>query len=271
MPSKILQRALYSIVLVSLIIPGGIIIIYLIYTGEDSVTFTFDTSVGTILILYYIILFFTLISLVIYWFIGQMKDLLAMRHEKKKAEIMLLQSEVNPHFFFNMLNNLYAMVDKDPLLAKEVILKLSDIMRYSIYEGKNELVTLKEEIDFINNYINLHKVRYHREIDVQFTVEVEDDQAKVTPLLFIILVENAFKHGIETITHNAFIHLRLTSDTHKITFEVENNFEKNQENMTGIGLTNLRRRLELLYAERSKFDTEIKDDIYYSKLEISVK
>ncbi len=269
-PFKALQKVLYSIVLVSLIIPGGIILNYLIYSGKDSVTFTFDSTVGTILILYYIILFFSLLCLVIYWFIRQLKDILAIKHEKKKAEIMLLQAEVNPHFFFNMLNNLYAMVDKDPSLAKEVIIRLSDIMRYSIYEGKKDLVTLEEEIDFIKNYINLHRIRYHREIDVQFTIEVEDDKVKVTPLLFIILVENAFKHGVETMTSDAFIHIRLKSDVEKISFEIENNFERVEQNKTGIGLMNLNRRLELLYSERSKFDAEVKNNIYHSKLELTV-
>lgn len=269
--SKEVQKVLYAIALTSLIIPVIIIHFYLWYTGKDSVLFSVESSFGVILILYYVIIFFSLLYLAVYWLINQIKELLAIRSEKRKTEIMLLKSEVSPHFFFNMLNNLYAMVDKDPSLAKKVIIRLSDMMRYSIYEGKKELVTLEEEIDFINNYINLHKVRYHREIDVQFNIEVEDDKVKVTPLLFIILVENAFKHGIETITKNAFIHIRLKSAGKKIIFEIENNFEKDKQNKTGIGLMNLKRRLELLYSGNSKFDIVIKNDIYYSKLELTVK
>ncbi len=269
--SKGVQKILFTIALTSLIIPGIIILFYLWYTGKEAVSVSVDSLFGVILILYYVIIIFSLLSLAIYWLINQIKDLLTIRNEKKKTELMLLKSEVSPHFFFNMLNNLYAMVDKDPSLAKKTIIRLSDMMRYSIYEGKKELVTIEEEIDFINNYINLHKVRYHREIDVQFNVEVEDKQVKVTPLLFIILVENAFKHGIETITKNAFIHINLKSDSRRITFEIENNFEKDKENKPGIGLENLKRRLELLYSDKSKFDTEIKNDIYYSKLELTVK
>lgn len=268
--SKGVLKVLFAIALISLIIPGAIITIYLWYAGKDSMEISFESPFGVILILYYAVIIFAFLFLVIHWIINQIKDLLTLRHEKKKTEIMQLKSEVSPHFFFNMLNNLYAMVDKDPALAKKVIMRLSDMMRYSIYEGKKELVTLQEEIDFIHNYINLHKVRYYREIDVQFNIEVEDNKVKVTPLLFIILVENAFKHGIETITRNAFIHIRLKSDGRKIIFEIENNFEKDKQNKTGIGLTNLKRRLELLYSEKSKIDIVIKNDIYYSKLEFTV-
>lgn len=268
--SKNVRKIFYPIVLVSLIIPGATISFYLVYTGKDSVAFTFDSAFGAILILYYVVLISTLVTLSIFGIINQIKELLALRNEKIKTEIMLLKTEVNPHFFFNMLNNLYAMVEKDTSLAKEVIMRLSDMMRYSIYDGKKELVTLEEEIEFLNNYIDLHKVRYHREIDFEFNVDVGNTDLKITPLLFIILVENAFKHGVETITQNAYVHLNLRSVGNNIIFETENNFEMDKQTKTGIGLMNLKRRLELLYGEKSKLDTVLKDNIYYTKLELTI-
>ena len=95
-----------------------------------------------------------------------------------------------------MLNNLYGLVDKDSEKAKQLILKLSELMRYSIYEGQKEYLSLKQEIDFINNYIALHKMRYHKDIHVDFIIKVHDQELKIMSLLFIILVENAFKHGV---------------------------------------------------------------------------
>ena len=106
---------------------------------------------------------------------------------------------------------------------------------------------------------------------MQFDVDMENSKVKVTPLLFIILVENAFKHGIETMTRNAFIRIRLKSAADVINFEIENNFEKDNQSKTGIGLLNLKRRLELLYPQKSILDTGIMNDIYFAKLELPVK
>ena len=267
--SKGIQKVLYTTVLLSLIIPGIIIGFHLIRSGEDSVTLTFEPPFGILLVLYYSSLFLALVSLAVYWLIKQIKELLTLRNEKIKTEILLLKTEVNPHFFFNMLNNLYAMVDKDTTLAKEVIIKLSDMMRYSIYEGKRELVDLEEEVDFIHNYINLHRLRYHRAIDVAFDVDIKSSDVKITPLLFIILVENAFKHGIETMAKNGFVHMKLQSAAGKITFEIKNNFDKSKHNQPGIGLANLKRRLELLYPEKSSLNTSVENNTYYSRLELT--
>ena len=101
------------------------------------------------------------------------------------------------------------------------------MMRYSIYEGEKEVVTLKAEVDYLKNYIELHKMRYHKEIDVKFEAEIEDDY-KVMPLLFIILLENAFKHGIENLSKDAYVHLNIKAKNNEVFFEIENNFDHTQ-------------------------------------------
>ena len=169
-----------------------------------------------------------------------------------------------------MLNNLYGLVDKDSEKAKQLILKLSDMMRYSIYDGQKELVTLEEEIEFINNYIELHKMRYHKNIDIQMDVDVENPQLKLMPLLFIILVENAFKHGVEVLRNDAFINITIKTDKKELMLTVENNFDENEESDEGIGLTNLKRRLELVYPKKHKLTHTIDNNIYTSKLQISL-
>lgn len=265
---KSLRKILFLLTLTSIIIPGTLIVSYLIYTGKHSIEFTLKSTIGLVFTLYYVVLILTLVSVLIYWLISRLKKIWTLRNEKNKTEILLLKSEVNPHFFFNMLNNLYAMIDTETKLAKDLVLKLSDLMRYSIYEGRREFVKLQDEIDFINNYINLHKIRYHRKLNVDFDVNIKDQNLKITPLLFIILVENSFKHGIEKLLVDGFIKINLEASENKIVFEIENNFKPNEENKNGIGLANLKRRLELLYSEKSKLETRITNNVYYSKLEI---
>ncbi|OSY89289.1 histidine kinase [Tenacibaculum holothuriorum] len=219
----------------------------------------------------FLLLYFISVSIAVFhWLFVNIKFIINLKNEKAKTELMHLQSQVNPHFFFNMLNNLYGLVDKDSEKAKKLILKLSDMMRYSIYEGQNEYVTLQQEIDFINNYIELHKMRYHKNIVVNFEVDVEDENLKVMPLLFIILVENAFKHGVEVLRNNAFVHISIASKRRKIILKIENNFDQEEKSEKGIGLENLKRRLELAYPKKHKLISLINNNVYTAKLTINL-
>ena len=174
-----------SVAMVTAIIPIIITVFELITTDKESVIFLegYPTSIGVLVLLYYILL----IILGLFWFIKQIISFFRLKNEKSKTELLHLKSQVNPHFFFNTLNNLYGLVGTDTKKAQELILKLSDMMRYSIYEGEKEVVTLKAEVDYLKNYIELHKMRYHKVIDVKVEVQIEDDY-KVMPLLFIILL-----------------------------------------------------------------------------------
>ncbi len=184
------------------------------------------------------------------WLIWQVVLVVRLRHEQKKTELMHLKSQVNPHFFFNTLNNLYGLIKTDPEKASALVLKLSDMMRYSIYEAQSEGVTLEKEVEYLNNYIGLHKMRYHKHIDVDFRVDIQEGY-KVMPLLFIILLENAFKHGVENLREKAFVHLALTTAENEIHFEIKSNFDDSvAPEGPGIGLNNLKRRLELAYENK---------------------
>lgn len=184
---------------------------------------------------------------------------------------MHLKSQVNPHFFFNTLNNLYGLVEKDTAKAQQLILKLSDMMRYSIYEGQKDWVTLAEEISYLENYMDLHRMRYHKEITIRFDVEAEDRSIKIMPLLFIILVENAFKHGVEKLRKDAFVHIRLKATKQLIDFEIENNFDtEDTQHSGGIGLTNLKQRLALVYLNRHEVNISSQADIYKIRLRLTV-
>ena len=192
-------------------------------------------------------------------------------NEKAKTELMHLKSQVNPHFFFNMLNNLYGWVDKDPVKAKKLILSLSDMMRYSIYEGEKDSVSLEEEVVYMQQYIELHRMRYHKEIDIQFVIDTPENPVHVMPLLFIILLENAFKHGVENLRENAFVHLKMVANDKQVVFEIANNFDPKEIPTTpGIGVQNLKRRLELVYPKKHSLILDSDNGIYKAKLTLEI-
>ena len=217
----------------------------------------------------FFIFFLPIPILFLIWVFEQWKWIQNLKAEKSKAELSLLRSQINPHFFFNTLNNLYALTVKNSEKASEVILKLSDMMRYTIYEGDKEMVTLENEIKYLNNYIELHKIRYRKSLDIVFNHDV-DTSLTIAPLLYIILLENAFKHGTETLTENAFIHINLKEETDFIIFSIENNFEPNElSSSKGIGLQNLKRRLSLLYKNKHKLKVDISNNLYKTTLKIA--
>ncbi|MEH6538241.1 MAG: sensor histidine kinase [Psychroserpens sp.] len=225
-----------------------------------------DTDALAFIAIFY---FPLLIILILRWVFKQTRAILTLKNEKAKTELLHLKSQVNPHFFFNMLNNLYGLVGTDAKKAQDLILKLSDMMRYSIYEGEKELVTLEEEMDYLKNYIELHKMRYHKEIDIQFKNEISENH-KVMPLLFIILLENAFKHGVENLREDAYVNVHISTEGNDIQFTVENNFDSTTISKNpGIGLKNLKRRLELGYLNKHSLSFTSTNDIYKVDLTIS--
>ena len=212
--------------------------------------------------------FYPIPVLIALWIFEQWKWLKTLQADKSKAELALLKTQINPHFFFNTLNNLYALTVKNSDEAPGVILKLSEMMRYTIYEGKKDFVSLKEEIEYLKNYIDLHKIRYHKSVDIQFTRSVREND-RITPLLFIILLENAFKHGIESLRDKAYIHINLQSDSNGIQFSIENNFEASESiQEKGIGLDNLKQRLELSYPKQHELHISQKESIFKVDLKI---
>jgi len=255
------------IIFITVAIPLGITAYELTIGGKESVIFLGDypPALSIIVIIYYAIL---LVAGII-WVIMQLKAVLKLKHENTKNELLHLQSQVNPHFFFNMLNNLYGMVDKDINKSKQLILKLSDLMRYSIYEGEKRLVSLNEEVAYLKNYIELHKMRYHKSIDIEFNTDIDDEETKVMPLIFIILLENAFKHGVENLRENAFIKIRLNSKRDVVDFEIENNFDAGElPKQSGIGLKNLKRRLELAYVKKHELILSTENSVFKAQLQL---
>ena len=211
-----------------------------------------------------------LLFLIIRWIFSQIKSVISLKRDKAKMEMLHLKSQVNPHFFFNTLNNLYGLVEKNPKEAQALILKLSDLMRYSIYEGQNEWVSLEEEVAYLRNYVELHKNRYHKKVKVDFNAMIEEQDYKIMPLLLILLVENAFKHGVEKLRNEAFVDIELIAKNDRIDFIISNNYDLEEEDdqPAGIGISNLKRRLEIGY--KKDFDLSItkKDETFQAQLSL---
>jgi two-component system LytT family sensor kinase len=169
--------------------------------------------------------------------------------EKLNAEVNFLRSQVNPHFLFNILNNLYALTLKKSDQAPEVVLKLSEMMEYMLYESDDPKVALDKEISYLRNYIDLEKIRYDTNPDISFEVAGDPDGKEIAPLLLLPLVENAFKHGLSKKAEHGWLHGKINVSQSAVEVTVENNKSAGPpaEGKGGIGLENLRKRLELLY------------------------
>jgi LytS/YehU family sensor histidine kinase len=222
---------------------------------------------GAVVILFFVPLF----TLILLWFYDQWKWFQALKSEKTKAELALLKTQINPHFFFNTLNNLYGLTVEQSKDAPQVVLKLSEMMRYTIYEGKKEVVNLNQEIAYLNNYIELQKIRFHKNVVIEFKHKT-DANYEIAPLLFIVSLENAFKHGVDSLRENAFIKMNLIAENDEISFSIENNFDpKEVSSERGIGIENLKKRLALSYPNKYNFLTIIENGIYKSSLKLNLK
>ena len=210
--------------------------------------------------------------LIFYWVYKYRRGIQQLKSDKLEAELMLLKNQINPHFFFNTLNNLHSLIKKDADAAQDYVLKLSDLMRFTIYDSGKESVMLKDEVSYLINFIDLQTARYHKDIDVNFEKTIKNSDASVAPLLFINLLENAFKHGVEKATDNAFVHIKLIEDDTKISFTVKNNYDVEDTSVNeGIGLKNLKDRLNLLYPNSHKLCNSMEENSYSTTLEIYKK
>ncbi|MDA7779356.1 histidine kinase [Flavobacteriaceae bacterium] len=198
----------------------------------------------------YVIGFVTAIKLAIDW-IKQKEYLTETNEMLLENELKYLRSQIQPHFFFNTLNNLYSLTIDKSDKAPDLILKLSDLMKYFLYETGKEFQTLENEISHIKDYIEIEKLRYDENLKVNFNINSKTKKVIVKPLILIPLVENAFKHGARNSKKNRYITIDLNATSNLLDFRIENSFEKPTKKIKaqigGIGLTNLKKRLDLNY------------------------
>jgi two-component system, LytTR family, sensor kinase len=201
-----------------------------------------------------VVFFSTLLRVVMDWWRYQ-NEKQQLVTQTMQSELRFLRSQINPHFLFNTLNNLYALTLKKSDKAPEIVLKLSEIMRYMLYECNEKRVLLTKEIQYIENYLDLERLRQPKAADIRFSVEGRISDQMVAPLLFVPFVENSFKHGLNnSVQGGGFVRLRLSVQDEDLEFFIENSkaerlLRQDHPVSGGIGLVNVRQRLQILYPE----------------------
>lgn len=232
----------------------------------------------------YLFIVFTasIIKLVKIWFIKNKEAQIAEREKLnaeiklKEAELKLLKAQVHPHFLFNTLNNLYGLTLESSKKAPEVVLKLSALLDYMLYKCNTNTVMLNNEIDHLRNYIDLEKLRYDEDLNIEFESLGVTDNLQIAPLLLIPFVENSFKHGVNNSQQKLWIKIDLNVDRNNLRFVVENsknnlNSKDNTGYTEGIGLMNVKQRLELSYKDNYELNIENSTDVFSVELILNLE
>ena len=215
----------------------------------------------------------TALALARKWFTADQK-LQESEAARAKAELYNLRSQINPHFLLNTLNNIYALTAINQERAQDAIQQLSKMLRHMLYDNQESSVAISDELQFLENYISLMKIRLSANVDVTFTHNVDVPGVRIAPLIFISLVENAFKHGISP-TEQSFVHIEINATDHDINCRIENsNHPKSNQDRSGhgIGLNQVQRRLDLAYPNHYKWVKGTNEDgtIYTSAIHIDL-
>ena len=193
-----------------------------------------------------------------------------------QSELRFLKSQINPHFLFNTLNNLYALTLKKSDKAPEIVIKLSEMMRYMLYECNERRVPLGKEVNYIRNYLDLERLRQGKNMEITFEVAGEVLDQQIAPLMFIPFLENSFKHGLNNQISSGFVNIRLDIENHNIHFQIENSKSESLPLQThkrsgGIGLVNIKRRLNIIYPNQHQLIIHDNPKTYGVELEIELE
>lgn len=201
------------------------------------------------------------------------KTIISIEKEKLDTEIKYLKSQINPHFLFNVLNNIYSLTVIKSDKAPDNLLRLSGMLRYMLYDSNEEKVTLGKEIDYLKNYILLAELKDSRGMKINVDMDNCQTNLKVAPLLFIPFVENAFKHSKIEDLENGFINIKMTSNGSQLDFKIDNsipNCSISKDDVGGIGLVNTRQRLNLLYPNKHTLDISADKNTFLAHLKIDL-
>ena len=250
-------------VLIELIFPGYYLISYFEFWGTFKY---FIILVGTSSLLHF--------SKSWFLYKESQSNLMISQREKTVAELETLKNQINPHFLFNSLNSIYSLVLNKENKAPEALIRLSDTMRYIIYESNEGTVELTRELDFISNYIELQKLRMSTKDTLVFDINGDAKNYKVAPLLLIPIIENAFKYGIKGEVESSFVRIQINITDAAMVLLVKNNIGEvdsvERTKAAGMGLTNLKKRLELIYPKTHELNINKSEDTFYVKLKIEL-
>ncbi len=187
-----------------------------------------------------------------------------------QTELKYLRSQVNPHFLFNGLNTIYGNIDMKDQKARDILLQFADLLRYNLYEADVDLVDLEKEAVYLENYVALQRARSNENMQIELNVQIENKDLKIAPLLFIPFIENAFKFSTRDDSRPNNIRISLQQSGKRIQFTCSNTFENHSQDTGGIGLSNVKRRLELLYKDRYTLEIKKEEPDYTVNLTVMV-
>ena len=217
----------------------------------------------------------TILKIISDW-VRYQRDRRELQTQNMQSELKFLKSQINPHFLFNTLNNLYALTLKKSDKAPEIVIKLSEMMRYMLYECNEKKVLLSKEVSYIRNYLDLERLRQAKNFEIDFEVKGYVADQKIAPLMFIPFLENSFKHGLNNQISQGFVNIKMEVDEQSVDFYIENSkVEKlpaiEHRRSGGIGLVNVRRRLNLLYPNHYNLDIKDNPNTYVVNLKLDLK
>ncbi|MDH6303958.1 two-component system LytT family sensor kinase [Parabacteroides sp. PF5-5] len=197
---------------------------------------------------------------------------LKLQKELLESQLQILQEQINPHFMFNVLNHVHVLIRKEPELADSLLLQYTDILRYQLYNGKKEYISIEKEVQFLKNFIDVEKVRWKNKLDIQCTWKVEDPTMEFPPLLLITFIENAFKHVSRSSSEKGYVMIDFEQKDKQVRLEVENSnsgIKPTEKSDSGIGLTNIKKRLDIIFPDKYSLEVKYNDVTYSVKLIIN--
>ncbi|WP_101447701.1 sensor histidine kinase [Aquimarina sp. MAR_2010_214] len=215
-----------------------------------------------------------IIGISVIWKVAELqKRAKTLENEKLQSELKYLKSQINPHFLFNTLNNIYGLTLESSKKAPELILKLSDFLSFSLYESSQRFILLEKEISLLNDFIDLEKSRFEDRVDVQVDIPEQIDSVSIPPLILVPFIENAFKHSLKNETKIAHIIVKLEVINGQLIYEVINSKPEDtvdDSSLKGIGLQNIKKRLDILYNDRYQLDIKDEERLYTIVLRITI-
>jgi sensor histidine kinase YesM len=260
---------IYFPLLVLLIILGGFLLDLIVPLFNEKIEVSFFQD--CINLLFFVII--TSSGKFFREFLREQERLIKSENEQLKTELSLLKSQVHPHFLLNTLSNLYGLIIQSQNdQAADVTLKLSGLLRYLLQSSKREDVKLTQEVAFLEDYLMLEKIRLTQDADIQFQVTGLNEDILIAPLLFIPVVENVFKHGLNSLSKDSFAHFSLAVQGNEILFEAQNSIglNINDQPKSGLGLENLKKRLDLVYPDKHFLEIEKQENIFKVTLHLNL-
>ncbi|MEI9943715.1 MAG: histidine kinase [Chitinophagaceae bacterium] len=213
------------------------------------------------------------IKLMKYWYLKEQRNL-QLQKENAESQLQLLKAQVHPHFLFNTLNNIYSYTQNNSPIAGQMVTGLSDLLRSILYECNQRVIPLSKELKMIQDYINLEQIRYGDKLDLHVDIPAETNDLYIAPLLLLPLVENSFKHGASNMLDQPWISLRIAIDNKQMHMKLVNGKIKEPEQKTsasGIGINNVKKRLELVYPEKNQLLITNDDEVFIVSLKIQLE